>query len=65
MNKCIWVKGLSASGKTTISTLFINHLRSKGTKRVCHAGDGLRQVLADDPSSREERMDLGIGYSRL
>ena len=65
MNKCYWVTGLSATGKTTLSTLLVSHLRSLG-KTVIHLdGDELRQVLADEAYTREERIALAMRYGRL
>ena len=32
--KCYWIAGLSATGKTTLSTLLGNHLRSTGKKII-------------------------------
>ena len=65
MNKCYWVTGLSATGKTTLSTLLVTHLRNLG-KTVIHLdGDELRQVLADDVYTREERIALAMRYARF
>ena len=48
MNKCYWITGLSATGKTTLSSLLVDHLRRLG-KTVIHLdGDELRQVLSVD-----------------
>jgi len=65
MSKCYWVTGLSATGKTTLSSLLVVHLRSLG-KTVIHLdGDELRQVLADKAYTREERIALAMRYGRL
>ena len=65
MNKCYWVTGLSATGKTTLSSLLVSHLRGLG-KTVIHLdGDELRQVLADEVYAREDRMALAMRYARL
>ena len=65
MNKCYWVTGLSATGKTTLSSLLVTHLRGQG-KTVIHLdGDELRQVLADEIYTREERVALAMRYARL
>ena len=65
MNKCYWVTGLSATGKTTLSSLLVTHLRGQG-KAVIHLdGDELRQVLADEIYTREERVALAMRYARL
>ena len=41
MNKCYWVTGLSATGKTTLSTLLVEYLRSKGNQVIHLDGDEL------------------------
>lgn len=65
MNKCFWITGLSAAGKTTIASLLVSHLRSQG-KIVIHLdGDELRQVLSDETYTREERIALAMRYARL
>jgi adenylylsulfate kinase len=65
MNKCYWVTGLSATGKTTLSSLLVTHLRDQG-KTVIHLdGDELRQVLADEVYAREDRIALAMRYARL
>jgi cytidine diphosphoramidate kinase len=65
MNKCYWITGLSATGKTTLSSLLVDHLRRLG-KTVIHLdGDELRQVLADDAYTREDRVALAMRYARL
>jgi cytidine diphosphoramidate kinase len=65
MSKCYWMTGLSASGKTTLSTLLVDHFRSNGQKVILLDGDELRRVLADEAYTREERIALGMRYSRL
>ena len=65
IGKCYWITGLSATGKTTYSKLLANHFRSNGRKVVLLDGDELRQVFASETYSREERIALGMRYSRL
>ena len=65
MAKCYWVTGLSATGKTTLSNLMVKHLRLAGNQVIHFDGDDLRQVLADEAYTREERIALGMRYSRL
>jgi adenylylsulfate kinase len=65
MSKCYWITGLSASGKTTLSTLLVDYFRSTRRKVILLDGDELRQVLADEAYTREERIALGMRYSRL
>ena len=65
MNKCYWITGLSATGKTTLSSLLVDHLRRLG-KTVIHLdGDELRQVLSDNAYTREDRIALAMRYARL
>jgi len=59
------VTGLSATGKTTLSNLMVKHLRLAGNQVIHFDGDDLRQVLADEAYTREERIALGMRYSRL
>jgi cytidine diphosphoramidate kinase len=64
-NNCYWVTGLSATGKTTLSTMLVECLRKSG-KTVIHLdGDELRVVLSENVYTREERIALGLRYSRL
>jgi len=65
MNKCYWVTGLSATGKTTLSSLLVTHLRGQGKTVINLDGDELRQVLADETYTREERIALAMRYARL
>ena len=65
MNKCYWVTGLSATGKTTLSSLLVTHLRGLGKTVIYLDGDELRQVLADEAYTREERIALAMRYARL
>ena len=60
MSKCYWITGLSASGKTTLSTLLTDHFRHSGRKVILFDGDELRRVLADEAYTREERIALGM-----
>ena len=63
--KCYWVTGLSATGKTTLSKLLVDNFRASGRVVVHLDGDELRQVLSDEAYTREERIALGMRYSRL
>ena len=65
MNKCFWITGLSATGKTTLSTLLVEDMRLSGKKVILLDGDELRQVLSENAYTREERISLGMRYSRL
>jgi len=53
MNKCYWVTGLSATGKTTLSKLLVDNFRASGRVVVHLDGDELRQVLSDEAYTRE------------
>ena len=64
-SKCYWVTGLSATGKTTLSTLLVNYFRSCEKVVVHLDGDELRQVFANETYTREERIALGMRFSRL
>jgi len=64
-NKCYWITGLSAAGKTTLSKLLVEYFRSSGKSVIHLDGDELRKVLADSAYTREERVALGMRYSRL
>jgi len=63
--KCYWVTGLSGTGKTTMSTFLAEHIRATGRSVVQLDGDELRKVLATEAYTREERLALGMRYSRL
>ena len=65
MAKCYWITGLSGAGKTTLSTLLVEDMRLKGSRVIYLDGDELRQVLADEAYAREDRIALGMRYSRL
>jgi cytidine diphosphoramidate kinase len=65
LNRCYWITGLSASGKTTYSTMLVEYLRSSGKKVILLDGDELRKVFSDEAYTREERIALGMRYSRL
>ena len=65
MAKCYWVTGLSASGKTTLSKLIYEKLISDGEKVLLLDGDKLREILSDESYTREERVNVGMKYSKL
>ena len=64
-SKCYWITGLSATGKTTLSNLLVEYIRSTGKQAIKLDGDELRKVLADKSYTREERVALAMRYSRL
>jgi adenylylsulfate kinase len=57
--------GLSATGKTTLSKLLVEYIRSTGRQVIKLDGDELRRILADKSYTREERIALAMRYSRL
>jgi len=65
MGKCFWITGLSATGKTTLSKKLVEYIKTNGGTIVYLDGDELRMVLADEAYTREERLALGMRYSRL
>ena len=65
MNKCFWITGLSATGKTTLSKLLVENFRASGRIVIHLDGDELRQALSHEAYTREERIALGMHYSRL
>ena len=64
-NKCYWITGLSATGKTTISKLLTDHLRASKRKVVLLDGDELRSVFHSNSNTREDRLARGFKYSEL
>ena len=64
-SKCYWITGLSATGKTTLSTLLVDYMRNSDKVIIHLDGDELRQVFANETYTREERIALGMCFSRL
>ena len=62
---CIWITGLSASGKTTLCGELASMLEQNNLKPIVLDGDKLRAVLGNQGYSREERVEIGLKYSRL
>ena len=66
MGSLLWITGLSASGKTTISHLVVEALRQEGSQIVLLDGDDLRKVLSENQShTRSDRLRIGLVYCRL
>ena len=65
MSKCYWITGLSASGKTTLSKLLVDHFKLSDRKVILLDGDDLRQVFNHKAYTKEERINIGMKYSRL
>jgi len=64
-SKCYWITGLSATGKTTLSKLLVDNFRASGRIVIHLDGDELRKVFANETYTREERIALGMRFSRL
>jgi cytidine diphosphoramidate kinase len=62
---CFWITGLSATGKTTLSEMLVKYLRENGRKVIHLDGDHLRNILSMQSYTREERLSLGMIYSKL
>ena len=62
---CFWITGLSAAGKTTLSQMLVEHLRSKGKTVILLDGDELRKIFSNKSYSREDRLEITLKYSRL
>lgn len=66
MKGVIWVTGLSAAGKTTLTKLVYKKLLSHKIPSIILDGDVLRECFdAKNLTSREERLRLGHSYSKL
>lgn len=66
-NGVIWVTGLSASGKTTLTEMILGLLQQKGITPVVLDGDKIREAI-DDPYwlyDEESRLVGSYRYSRL
>ena len=64
-SKCYWVTGLSSVGKTTISKLLVEHLRSRDEKIIHLDGDVLREIFSNKIYTPEDRLKLTLQYSKL
>jgi adenylylsulfate kinase-like enzyme len=62
---CYWITGLSAAGKTTISSELASDIRTLGIPIVILDGDVMRSVLGASAYSRQDRVNLGYQYSKL
>ena len=64
---CLWITGLSASGKTTVSTMVHAALSKQFTNTLLLDGDQLRRVFGKTKGDygRNERIDTALTYSRL
>ena len=64
---CLWITGLSASGKTTISSLVRQGLEGRYQNIVSLDGDQMRTIFRSGNSlyDRAGRIETGMIYSRL
>ena len=61
-----WLTGLSGAGKSTLCRRLATHLREEGRAIVMLDGDQMREILgATAAHTREERLQLTMGYARL
>lgn len=61
-----WLTGLSGAGKTTIGTLFFQHLKTIKPNVVYLDGDVLREIFGGTHGhTLQERKQLAMRYSRL
>jgi adenylylsulfate kinase len=59
----IWLTGLPASGKSSITRELVTLLQARGVTAVVLESDAMRKILTPDPTYREEERDLF--YSNL
>jgi adenylylsulfate kinase len=59
----IWLTGLPASGKSSITRELVTLLRARGVAAVVLESDAMRKILTPDPTYSEEERDLF--YSNL
>jgi adenylylsulfate kinase len=64
-NKCFWITGLSASGKTTLSTIFVDYLRKKKISVIHFDGDDLRKIFSDYGNTKINRLNRAKKFSKL
>jgi len=61
-----WLTGLSDSGKSTLCTMLVDHLRTNGISVIKLDGDEIRAVVgAVRAHTRDDRLELALRYSRL
>lgn len=65
-NSVYWLTGLSGAGKSTLCRKLVLHLREAGRAIVMLDGDQMREIMgATSAHTREERLQLTMGYARL
>ena len=62
---CFWITGLSSAGKTTLSKMLSDKLRSEGKPVIFLDGDELRDVFSNKEYNREVRLETALRYSRI
>mgnify|MGYP003686150581 FL=1 len=62
---CFWITGLSSAGKTTLSKILSDKLRSEGKPVIFLDGDELRDVFSNKDYHREARLETALRYSRI
>ena len=62
---CIWITGLSASGKTTTAKRLVDLFHQNQRPVIFFDGDQLRQALDIKAYGRGERFQLGMKYAKL
>lgn len=61
-----WLTGLSDSGKSTMCSMLVKHLRESGRSVIQLDGDEIRAVVgAVKAHTREDRLALALRYSKL
>lgn len=61
-----WLTGLSDSGKSTMCSMLVKHLRENGRSVIQLDGDEIRAVVgAVKAHNREDRLALALRYSKL
>ncbi len=64
-HNCYWITGLSASGKTTISSMLVKHLKEKNLPVIHLDGDDLRNVFDDNGNTKDERLTRAKKFAKL
>ena len=60
-----WITGLSGSGKSTVAKNIQKNISKNYGKSVLINGDKLRDIFKIKGYSREERLNIGISYSKI